>query len=94
MFSNKLEHCDMFSLIMTGMDFPIPPSFWWSTDTIILMITTMDAQGRQEVSFGLLPGGELSEEEEEEDGEVSLEEDDLDSDHVDCDDDGVQSEDC
>ena len=28
-------------------------------------------QGRQEVSFGFLPGGELSEEEEEEDGEVS-----------------------
>ena len=54
----------------------------------------MDAQGRQEVSFGLLPGGELSEEEEEEDGEVSLEEDDLDSDQVYCDDDGVQSEDC
>ena len=30
----------------------------------------MNEKGRQEVSFGLLPGGELSEEEE--DGEVSL----------------------
>ena len=31
----------------------------------------MILKGRQEVSFGLLPGGELSEDEEE-DGEVSL----------------------
>ena len=42
-----------------------------------LMVLMLDDQGRQEVSFGLLPGGELSEEEEE-DGEVSIQGDIMD----------------